>query len=58
MEIRDRVAVVTGGASGIGRSLCLAFAEHGAAGVVVADVDAPGAEDVAAQIISRGGRAR
>ncbi|HUZ51770.1 MAG TPA: SDR family oxidoreductase [Streptosporangiaceae bacterium] len=57
MEIRDRVAVVTGGASGIGRSLCLAFAEHGAAGVVVADVDTPGAEDVAAQIISRGGRA-
>ena len=57
MEIRDRVAVVTGGASGIGRSLCLAFAEHGAAGVVVADVDTPGAEDVAAQVISRGGRA-
>ena len=57
MEIRDRVAVVTGGASGIGRSLCLAFAEHEAAGVVVADVDAPGAADVAAQVISRGGRA-
>jgi NAD(P)-dependent dehydrogenase (short-subunit alcohol dehydrogenase family) len=57
MEIRDRVAVVTGGASGIGRSLCLAFAEHGAAGIVVADVDTPGAEDVAAQVISRGGRA-
>jgi NAD(P)-dependent dehydrogenase (short-subunit alcohol dehydrogenase family) len=57
MEIRDRVAVVTGGASGIGRSLCLALADHGAAGVVVADVDTPGAEDVAAQVISRGGRA-
>jgi NAD(P)-dependent dehydrogenase (short-subunit alcohol dehydrogenase family) len=57
MQIRDRVAVVTGGASGIGRSLCLAFGEHGAAGVVVADVDTPGAEDVAAQIIARGGRA-
>ncbi len=57
MQIRDRVAVVTGGASGIGRSLCLAFAEQGAAGVVVADVDTPGAEDVAAQVSSRGGRA-
>ena len=57
MEIRDKVAVVTGGASGIGRSLCLAFAEQGAAGVVVADVDTPGAEDVAAQVIARGGRA-
>ena len=57
MQIRDRIAVVTGGASGIGRSLCLAFADHGAAGVVVADVDAPGAEEVAAQVIARGSRA-
>ncbi len=57
MDVRDKVAVVTGGASGIGRSFCLAFAEHGAAGVVVADVDTPGAEEVAAQVISRGGRA-
>jgi NAD(P)-dependent dehydrogenase (short-subunit alcohol dehydrogenase family) len=57
MEIRDKVAVVTGGASGIGRSLCLAFAGQGAAGVVVADVDMPGAEEVAAEVIARGGRA-
>jgi NAD(P)-dependent dehydrogenase (short-subunit alcohol dehydrogenase family) len=57
MQIRDQIAVVTGGASGIGRSLCLTFADHGAAGVVVADVDAPGAEEVAAQVIARGGRA-
>ena len=57
MDVRDRVAVVTEGASGIGRSLCLALAEHGAAGVVVADVDARGAEDVAAEITARGHRA-
>ena len=57
MQIRDRIAVVTGGASGIGRSLCLAFADHGAAAVVVADVDTPGAEEVAAQVIARGSRA-
>src|SRR6266436_179789 len=54
MEIKDRVAVVTGGASGIGRSLCLAFAEHGAAAVVVSDIDAQGAAQVAAEITGRG----
>jgi NAD(P)-dependent dehydrogenase (short-subunit alcohol dehydrogenase family) len=53
----DRVAVVTGGASGIGRSLCLALARREAAAVVVADVDAPGAAKVAAEIETGGCRA-
>jgi len=57
MEIKDRVAVVTGGASGIGRSLSLALAEHGAAAVVVSDVDADGAAMVAAEITGRGWQA-
>ncbi|PSP90776.1 3-ketoacyl-ACP reductase [Halobacteriales archaeon QS_4_66_20] len=35
--LTDRVCVVTGAASGIGRSIALAFADHGAA-VVVADI--------------------
>jgi NAD(P)-dependent dehydrogenase (short-subunit alcohol dehydrogenase family) len=56
MEIRDRVAVVTGGASGIGRSLSIALAGHGAA-VVVSDVDADGAAMVAAEIAGRGQQA-
>jgi NAD(P)-dependent dehydrogenase (short-subunit alcohol dehydrogenase family) len=57
MEIKDRVAVVTGGASGIGRSVSLALAEHGAAAVVVSDVDADGAAMVAAEITGRGWQA-
>ncbi len=57
MEISGKVAVVTGGASGVGRSLCLGLAERGAAGVVVCDIDADGAAKVAAEIEAAGHRA-
>jgi NAD(P)-dependent dehydrogenase (short-subunit alcohol dehydrogenase family) len=53
MELADRVAVVTGGASGIGRALAWRLAEEGARGVVVADLDAEGARAVAGEIGAR-----
>ena len=49
MELAGKVAVVTGGASGIGRALCRRFAAEGAS-VIVGDVDAPGAAAVAQEI--------
>ncbi|MDX1566644.1 MAG: SDR family oxidoreductase [Longimicrobiales bacterium] len=50
MKVRDKVVVVTGGASGIGRALCLRFAREGARTVVVADLDESGARDVVREI--------
>jgi NAD(P)-dependent dehydrogenase (short-subunit alcohol dehydrogenase family) len=40
MELSGKVVVVTGGAQGIGEAMCRRFASDGAAGIVVADVDA------------------
>jgi NAD(P)-dependent dehydrogenase (short-subunit alcohol dehydrogenase family) len=53
MEIRNKVAVVTGGASGIGAGMAERFAREGAAGIVVADVNLERAEGVAAGIGER-----
>jgi NAD(P)-dependent dehydrogenase (short-subunit alcohol dehydrogenase family) len=49
MELAGKVAVVTGGASGIGQAMCRRFAAEGAS-VVVADIDPPGAAAVAHDI--------
>ena len=53
MRLKDRVAIVTGSASGIGRSTALLLASEGAS-VVVADLDGPGAEKVVAEIEAAG----
>jgi NAD(P)-dependent dehydrogenase (short-subunit alcohol dehydrogenase family) len=49
MELADKVALVTGGASGLGRATALALAEAGCE-VVVADLDEAGAREVAEQV--------
>lgn len=54
--LENRVAVVTGGGSGIGRAAALSMAVQGA-GVAVADTDARGAEQTVDMIRRSGGRA-
>lgn len=55
-ELRGRVAVVTGGGSGIGRGIARTFGAEGMT-VAVVDVQASKAGAVAAEIESAGGRA-
>lgn len=55
-DFSGKVALVTGGASGIGRAACLQFAARGAA-VLVADLDGAGAAALTGEIVAAGGRA-
>jgi len=55
-DLNGRVAVVTGGGSGIGRGLALGLAAEGMT-VAVADIQSANAEAVAGEIASAGGRA-
>lgn len=52
--LADRVAVVTGGASGIGAATARLFGQHGAQ-VVIADVDVERAQQTAGEITAAGG---
>ncbi len=50
MDLKGKIAVVTGAASGIGRAAALRFAAEGAGGVVVADLDAQGLKAVEKEV--------
>jgi NAD(P)-dependent dehydrogenase (short-subunit alcohol dehydrogenase family) len=56
ISFAGKVALVTGGASGIGRAVALAFGRAGAA-VVVADIAVDGGHSTAAMIVENGGKA-
>ena len=51
-SLQDRIAIVTGGAQGLGEALCHRLAREGAH-VVVADLNLEGAERVAADIVAQ-----
>ncbi len=53
MNIQDKVAVVTGGASGIGRAMATRFVREGARQVVIADLNEEGLNAVADEIGAR-----
>lgn len=56
MDLSKRTAVVTGGASGIGRAVAAAMAQRGAAAVALVDMS-EAIEDVAAKLNAEAGRA-
>ncbi|MCH2395246.1 SDR family oxidoreductase [Oceanibaculum sp.] len=55
MRLKDKIAIVTGGGSGIGHATCLTFAREGAY-VVVADRNAEAASKVAEELKQAGGK--
>lgn len=56
MRLKDKVAVITGAASGIGKEIAITFAREGAK-VVIADLDQKAADATAAELDPTGARA-
>ncbi|WP_255375861.1 SDR family NAD(P)-dependent oxidoreductase [Saccharomonospora sp. CUA-673] len=57
LDVEGRVAVVTGAGQGVGRRIALDLAAHGAGAVVVNDLDADRAEQVADEVRATGTKA-
>ncbi len=56
MKLKDKAAIVTGSAKGIGRAVCVRFAQEGAK-VVIVDIDELGAKETASLVEAEGGTA-
>jgi 3-oxoacyl-[acyl-carrier protein] reductase len=57
IDLEGKVAIVTGGARGIGREIALTFAREGVV-TVVTDVDQPGLDALARELAAHGGSGR
>ncbi len=55
-RLKNKVAVVTGGGTGIGRAICMRLASEGAR-IIVTDINLEWAQKVADEIVSQGGSA-
>ena len=55
MEVKNKVVIVTGAGSGIGKAAAFHFATHGAT-VVVSDINFDSAKNVADEIVNNGGK--
>ena len=56
MRLKEMTAVVTGGASGMGESMCYALAKEGAT-IIVVDRNLDGASAVVSNVVNEGGKA-